>query len=595
MKFVSVYFITYFLSKEILGVSLENSYYNGLINYLQEESKVHQVVFVLNNQLNNTDSIMNSLIKSVTTNFPSLIMTYDIFNSTSIKKKFNKFNYLSRHSTLFVFYNETKKYEQLLKKYFMAPNPRLLIINPFLLSPKYLNDTLHSFWKNKYLDITLLSHNQQRKVMFNKSQLYEVPEISLINPFTNEFFSGKVSSDSQWFPNKLHDLNGYELKFFNLTPIYMSENNEMKIKRMGILQHKMNFKYLFVNQWFNDYAVIPSIVAIDIDLYDDKQLKILKYDFYKFVIPKKIKHSNGIILTEEFWYLVLGTIVMIVIIRLTSFCMRFEKSAWQILNISKIIIGLPPYREPKKQLERIIFGSLLITCIVYSSYFYLVIIDVTWRSESDEISNLKELANSPLMTIMPWEALLKFREKTAPPYYKQIGQKAEHKSDAGWKYDCLRYLVKHQNISCLIPNAENIVNDFATKKEINVKILQEITHQDLTCLKMDYNTPYNDQFNKIIRSAFEFGLMEDFHLSAVPRTKISKPEIIKKEILIFVLSNVLAIGYFLSLIAFLFEILKGKLKLKLDHSPELKLLKICSRKKCSKNKENNKLKRRIFK
>lgn len=60
-----------------------------------------------------------------------------------------------------------------------------------------------------------------------------------------------------------------------------------------------------------------------------------------------------------------------------------------------MILEMSTIEEPKNLSGRIVFGSLLITCLVYSGYLYSVILDVTRRSEP-EISSLKELADSSL-------------------------------------------------------------------------------------------------------------------------------------------------------------------------------------------------------
>lgn len=80
MKFISVYFVSYFLWKEILEVSSTSNYFNDLIKYLKEESKLHQVVFILDNQPNTTDIMKNSLEMALNMHFPSLRIRYTLQN-----------------------------------------------------------------------------------------------------------------------------------------------------------------------------------------------------------------------------------------------------------------------------------------------------------------------------------------------------------------------------------------------------------------------------------------------------------------------------------------------------------------------------------
>ncbi|XP_051161663.1 uncharacterized protein LOC127281800 [Leptopilina boulardi] len=260
-------------------------------------------------------------------------------------------------------------------------------------------------------------------------------------------------------------------------------------------------------------------------------------------------------LSEEFWYLILGTIGMIGIIRLTAFYMRFERSTWQILNIFQIIIGMSTAREPKKFVERIVFGSLLITCVVYSGYFYSVILDITWPVIS-EINTLEELANSSLTP-------MGMREDLGPLYtlcrnnliIEKLCLKIDYLYTIPVYYNdyCMTYLTEHKNISCLLSNAENVVNEYNSKNEANIKILDEIVFQDFITYTNLLNV-HKDLPKKLIRSAFEFGLLKELLPYKVRETKILPPEVIEKEKLFFVLFRVLAIGYSLSLISFLIEV-----------------------------------------
>lgn len=64
-------------STGIFEMPVKNSYFNGLINYLKDESKLHEVVFFHDHhQFDNTDLMMNSVIKSVDVSFPSLSLNY---------------------------------------------------------------------------------------------------------------------------------------------------------------------------------------------------------------------------------------------------------------------------------------------------------------------------------------------------------------------------------------------------------------------------------------------------------------------------------------------------------------------------------------
>lgn len=85
MKFIEIYFVVCILWQEILAksspkTSLEKptktDYFEGLINYLGNESKLNQVLFILEDNSDNTDPMLNSLIKEVNQHFPSYSSNY---------------------------------------------------------------------------------------------------------------------------------------------------------------------------------------------------------------------------------------------------------------------------------------------------------------------------------------------------------------------------------------------------------------------------------------------------------------------------------------------------------------------------------------
>ncbi|XP_051158249.1 uncharacterized protein LOC127279756 [Leptopilina boulardi] len=516
MKSISVYIVSCFLWTKILEISSTNNYYDGLIKHLNEKQP-RQVVFILENELDIDDPVMNSLMTAINMNFPSLIMTYDIINRQSRKEL--DYYFKLGDSTMFVLQNKTNKCEDILVKIPYIFKPRILIINSCLSSQNDLNNKLQLQWWKKSLDISVLSHNQQWKVMLNESHKHEVPFISQISRCAKTVFFENLSSESQWFRN--------------------SCNHNFKLK--NIVKSTLSSKVLEKNDFLR------------------RLVTILGFNNYKFVIPKTFKHSNDLILSEEFGNLLLGTIGMIGIIRLAAFYMKFERNTWQILNISQIIIGMPTAREPRKFSERLVYGSLLITCIVYSSYFYSVILDITCPLNSNIIT-LEELANSSLKIIGSFEKTISLELLSHHnPNIAKIVKKIEYSPNKEEEYNdyCMRYLIEHQNISCLFLNAENVVNEYCGKNEVNVKIVDEIIYQDINAIFTSLFCPKTrpgTRQSKLLRYAIEFGLLKDLFPSNVRNTNILLPENTEKEKLFFVLFRVLAIGYSLSLISFLIEI-----------------------------------------
>lgn len=553
MKFIC--FLSYFLFKDILGVSSRNNHFDRLIKYLKEESKLYQVVFIRVDESDIKDPVMDSLEKEVNTNFPSLSISG--IQENIMRMQHAMLLKRSRRTTLYVFHcTNSNSFSHQKDFTFMVtqirwlsggkPLPRCLIINC------YSNDILNTFWQKKFLDITLMSYNNEHQVML-KTISHKLPLLTMseYNPFTNKTNMEIVSADSKWFPNKLHDLNGYKLNFScpSLNSFTCKEKASIRLAELMAQTLNLTFEiqktnadfYLDLKRNYNDEIIVNT------------DLRFLKLSSSKFVIPKNLKHSKKIIVSPEFWYMLLLTFCTVALIRFTAFCMRFKRSTWQMLNISKIIMGMSTDEEPNNFRGRLIFGSLLITCLVYSGYFHSVIVDISWHSEP-EISNLEELADSSLIPMMRFSTK-SMLQRCSIPYFRKLAERAIEMEGEGMESDCWRHLIDSRNVSCLFHNAEYIVNGYAASQKLSVTLLSEPVEYYFSNWRSRINSPYIDRFNEVILRASEFGLLKDFYADPdVEHHNPSLPENIDKKTLLLVLFCISVIGYSLSIIVFLFEI-----------------------------------------
>lgn len=100
----------------------------------------------------------------------------------------------SRKTTLFVLHWRKNKFitkiiDDLMR--LRSSSARLLIVYPFFTSDDILNKFLHDLWKFRFLDISILTYNQQHQVMLQRNP--ELLHLSRFNPFTGEFSSQVVS------------------------------------------------------------------------------------------------------------------------------------------------------------------------------------------------------------------------------------------------------------------------------------------------------------------------------------------------------------------------------------------------------------------
>ncbi|XP_051157559.1 uncharacterized protein LOC127279311 [Leptopilina boulardi] len=143
--------------------------------------------------------------------------------------------------------------------------------------------------------------------------------------------------------------------------------------------------------------------------------------------------------------------------------------------------------------------------------------------------------------------------------------------------DCLKRLINYQNISCVLVNAAYHVNKYEAKngksEKVKLKILEEAVAYSTNSFSAVSLSPFIDRFNELMLKASEFGFLKDFYEPVVdPITEIIEPELIKKEKLFPVLFGALIIGYSLSLIAFICEIITSKIKRKFFNKPKFRFV-----------------------
>lgn len=102
-------------------------------------------------------------------------------------------------------------------------------------------------------------------------------------------------------------------------------------------------------------------------------------------------------------------------------------------------------------------------------------------------------------------------------------------------------------------------SEFENENELNIKFLSEPVAYYTSTWRMKKKLPFRVRFNEIIRKASEFGLLKDFYFQPnVLRHNPSPPEKIKRKTILLILLYVSVIGYSLSIITFLLEILLAK-------------------------------------
>ncbi|XP_043468739.1 uncharacterized protein LOC122502651 [Leptopilina heterotoma] len=558
-----------------LTVSCSGSYTRGLIKYLKDESKLHQVMFIIDDQLLNSSSSSYSLLTEVSKHIPSYSLNFTKLRFES-QNTFPSALQRPKGMTLFIMLlngNRSDLWDQmnfslkLLKQLMQKDSyPKCLINFISHTESDLIQEVLKYFWSQGFTEIEVLEHLQENQKTLTKGTerrfiLHE------INEFAKVYTTQTVTSQTKWFPNKLLNLNGHKIKFI-LTTLYDTIDHRyyfVLLKLSRILTDSLRTSGLILRFRITEASVLLKLLNHEnaemvINIFKDsntnvhnQQLRVIGYSFVKAIIPKVENPSKAYIISQEFVLMVAATTVVICFTRIMAFLMKFDKSTWQIFNISRIVIGMSVDREPNKVTERIVFGSLILSCIVYSGYLFSVILDVTFRNEP-EISSLEELANSsltPMLTSYTKNSLL----LSSISYIRQLGMKSIECPGRGYAYDCLTYLAKYGNVTFITDEAESYVMKFKQQvQDIKVKILQEpLAFYSQSWISRN-GSPFLDHFNKVILKASEAGLLTKLlPLNNWSKSTILPPEQIAKEKLFLIVSHLLVIGYTLATIVFIAE------------------------------------------
>ncbi|XP_043472819.1 uncharacterized protein LOC122505356 [Leptopilina heterotoma] len=561
---------------EILESSTIGNHYNRLVKYLKKESKLHHVVFLFDNERNNTDDSVSLLVKSINRNFPSSSIEYSKRRNKQFRVYLKSLR-RSRKTALFVFVKDSVNVSTEMYGGFLLPirglsqslpMPKCLIVHSHVLPDVNLNKTLYYLWKRDYLDVTILVyHEEESKSLKEKSDKQSF--LHRLNPFTKKYTALQISTTSQWFPNKLKNLRGYPLKFL------ISDGNKSVSTKFStgkkfaeILSHHMNFRpcihKAIPHQKVSTQTLLnkkkAEMFLNTILFIEHLQINILELGYImesdaRAVIPRITKSSKVIVLSQEFLYMLLGTIGTICVLKLTAIMMRFNKRTWTASNISQMIMGLSVIEEPVEPTERIVFGTVLLACLVYTGYFFSAILDLSLQS-SPEIETLAELATSSLTHVINSPTLYTSMTLSSNLLIRKLAQNSTVVPAIKSNLGCLLYLNDYQNVSCISGGVIAHVNHIKELKgEFNGKMLSEpVAHVTEGFVSRD-NSPFTDRFREIIVKASEHGFIAKlFKTVKLEHQIVELPQEIEKEKLLLISLYVLSIGFSLSILAFLFEI-----------------------------------------
>lgn len=572
------------LSVIILGVSRGSRYTKGLIRYLQQKSKLHQVMFIIDDKFlaNAETNVDTQLIRDVSKRFPSMkISTHDA--RANLEKYFSSHPQIPRRTTLFIFILNIRAEETMshlnasfIEFWYRSQGnsfPKCLIHFSRQGKALFYENFLKRLWHNYMLDISVLEN-----LVANRSwQTKNTISIHRVNLFKNKYTNQKITPRSKWFPNKLLDLHGQQIKlmltsndflkpkeyYYEIGKFgsYIAQSMHCGVKIHHSRERVVNSSLLIKTG--SEMTIDTVFILLTNASIVTNPIRILFFSTAKAVIPNVRSKTQSFKVSEEFVYMIVTTTVAIAVIRIAALLVKFNSSIWNTFNICQIIMGMSVVNEPRKLAERIAFGAFMLSSMVYSGYMFSVILDINFR-EAPQITTLEELANSSL-TPMTFSYINDSMLKSPLVYIRKLASKAGRLHDSVLEFQCLNYLFHNKNISCVLSDVEKVVNVISkANPEFSFKMLRESVVFFPTSWLARSGSPFIDRFNEIILKAFDYGFLQKLLFPNELREirKISSPEIIEKEKLLLVLFYVLTIGHTLAAVVLLVEISRNFLRRK---------------------------------
>ena len=604
VKFRTI-FALFMLFLKAPGVSNGQKWVKRLIKYTRNDVQVFQTVLIIGEGPGSYDKRISHIVRRIQQELPSQVIS--LAHSTTDDTQLMAPSLLNQNlarTTLFITIPFLEKDLQELQatdttdflNQLSTPKtrPKCLMITLSKRGKLSYHKLLHNMWSNYFLDFTILEieENQDKagSLLWNRYRL--VTTLYNFNPFTEIYNNQKYTRKIKLFPNKLLDLNGFEMKVgsFDLPPYLYVERNSSgyPIKVSGpdalfakALSKQMNFRISEIpsqDVWFgrwhcndesqrtafayllgnnsirfitNQGGTVPNCEGGSVDS------QITGSVFYCALIPilpaKKTKDAASP--TTKWIYLA----ILVFLIRIITILMNFDNDIWPWLEILRASLGFSTPREPSKLSERIVFVSVFIAFSIFSCNIFAMLTETKLTKKLEmPIDTLAELIRTNLVPVTTENNLDVMREQT-DPVMQELARKSSIVLD---NQDCIDMLVQGKNVACIIRESTALIAIRKHRDANNdpvMKILKERVFLPPKVIYFEPNSPYVRQVDVIILRLIQSGLIYHWEKqSSAPSRKSNRwdieEEIESVEVLVPLIFFI-TFGCTLSILVFICELL----------------------------------------
>ena len=590
---IAKFFIIWFISLPTFGfVNLKTKIDLGwmphLIRYITQDSKTSQVLIITENErirnLNQSFRI-DTIIKAIKESVPTFVISSSSQKTDPNVRSFPSSIaprlciWITDSSSPFYPSRLSAPVNFLTRLTGSQPRPKFLILS--LQNKSYIYEKLlRKLWSEKFLDATVLELIED-----SSPNNLKCPMIHSFNPFSQTYSKDLYHSERNLFPDKLRDLHGHALNVSlrsagTFVKVRWSKTGQL-IQFSGpdanifkSLSKAMNFCFssskgfrtgkfdctehdleVFLQEMFKDDLQIFVGTAVHFRICSLSRLQFSRSHgvrSYKAVVPKIHTSTITIQASWKLFYTCLATISLMIIITLVTVILKFDERFWQPNYLIRILLGMTTPEVPEKLIERIVFGSMLLTCSIYSIYVYTMFDDVGLQIGSDiKIDTVDDLITLRLVPVMSHSLMQSTSESGG---FFNITKKIAIER-RGTHEECLNKLIESKNITCLM-TTQSVPP--LIKGKSNVGVLKKPLWSVGRSLAVQPSSPYLRRIDEILLVFIESGLLSKWN--SVNRAvenptdyflKMGSQESSKLQTQLIL---IMVFGYFFGISAFLVEL-----------------------------------------
>ncbi|KAJ8666967.1 hypothetical protein QAD02_008629 [Eretmocerus hayati] len=529
---------------------------------------IHQVMIVTNTERENVLSTFKQsscVLQTLASKLPSVIIDHDELDA-DVNIRLSKMASLRRprSSTIVVIclnmvdVSPRSAIEVLKKLIKISPVSQrskcLLVINAENMIEDGITEILKSAWHLKFLDISII------QIWRN-----ETPVLINYNPFGNIYSSIVLNETNQLFPSKLNDLRGAPLKLiaFSSPPFIVMQVEDGKVKISGteftfleILSEKLNSSLNFVlstntsMMHINDH--LDKLETNEINVSTETYLVRTHIGRKEVVIGKFIRGTEFVVVfplqqttSINFSYNTVLSIISLPVILISLFvCTKFifPPNRWNLVRIFQILLGVSS-RHPSKRIERVVFLTMAISSIIYSTTFFSNLTEIRFVLYEKDFSSIRDLVQSG-MKIFSATAERDSNDKEIQLLFSNT---IKIKSYA----ECINKMEKIPDSACILSYEKALYYTF--KEALNVdgiptiKIASPTFCDDHVVFVYEKASPFAEKFDEILQRIIESGIPVTWESKVMPRLKRFDEESSKaSDILFKELIVIITVGYFVS-------------------------------------------------